>query len=250
MKAKKLLNEILYIVIALGIILSVWSLIALSVNSEFIVPSIPQSIDDIAAVFSDDELYVSLGNTMLRSIIGFLFSFTLACICVLISKLGYGAKRVIALLISVLRSIPSMSLILLFIIWSPSNLTPIWVASLVAFPTMFSGLTSASDNIDRNLILATRTFDVALPIKIFKIYIPLMAPISLESMANAISIGTKVVIASEVLAQTSDALGSLMQESRIYFEVGKLMIYTVLAVMISLILEYAIRLIKKIFFTY
>ena len=56
----------------------------------------------------------------------------------------------------------------------------------------------------------------------------------------------KVMIASEVLAQTFDSMGVNMQISRIYLDTAQLMGWTLAAIIMSFALEGAVSLLRRV----
>lgn len=250
MNKKRLINNILVPVVAFGIILVAWAVVAYCVGSKYIMPTISSTIEEFVQLLSQDDFYSAIIGTTWRSIVAFILSSVLALLLMLVCEVSAFAKRVVLVIVAVVRSVPTMSVILILIIWTSSDMTPIIVASLIIFPTIFSSMTAAREGIDKSLEENTRLCDISRAEKFIKVYVPLCAPVTLEGMANAISLGVKIVIASELLAQTSDALGRLMQISRVNFAMAQLFAYTLVAIAISILLEYIIRLIKKLLFSY
>ena len=62
---------------------------------------------------------------------------------------------------------------------------------------------------------------------------------------GAASLSLKLTVAAEVLAQTRDSLGLIMQQTRVYFQIGRLLAVTVVVVAAALFLEFSVYLIRK-----
>lgn len=78
-------------------------------------------------------------------------------------------------------------------------------------------------------------------------YIPAMLPEVLTAVGSNISLALKVMIASEVLAQTFESMGVAMQIQRIYLNTAGLMGWTIAAIVLSFLLEIAVKLIALVF---
>lgn len=250
MSKKRIAINILAPIAVFALLLLVWAYVAYSVDSVYIMPTISSTLDEFKLILESDSFYKSVWGTTRRSLIAFGASTLLAFACMLLCECNLFIKRMVQVIVAILRSIPTMSIIIILIIWTSSEMTPIIVTMLIIFPVIFSAMTAGRENIDKSLQENTSLYKITRAEKIVKVYIPLSAPVTLEGMANAISLGVKVTIASELLAQTKDALGRLMQISRLNFAVAQLFAYTLVAIVVSLILEYAVRLVKKLFFTY
>ena len=243
-KSSKLLN-VAYPLIGVCIFLLIWFIASKIVDIELILPTPFEAITQFFLLLGDVRFWVAIGNTLLRAIISFLISTLLASIVAVIAYLVPQFAKIINPIIVIVRSVPTMSIILLAIIWLTSFSSPILITFLILFPSLYSAFKSALDNVDRQLIDMSKAFNVPIKRQITHLYLPSIAPQSLDAMRSSASFGVKITIASEVLAHTAKSIGIYMQGHSLNFDTASLLAWTIAAVALSYLIEGVFVLIKK-----
>lgn len=230
---------------ALGVFILIWHIIALVTDSELIIPSPRVTFEKLYALILGKEFWTALSATALRSVYSFIICFAAALIIAIICYLFKPAGKFLSPIVTILRATPTMSIILISIIWFSSDLSPIFIASLIIFPLMYENFTDGLSGIGNGLVKMADTYKVPAYVRITHLYIPELLPSVFTASAQAAALNIKVIIASEVLAQTRDSVGVFMQQSRIYLDTAELIAWTVAAVALSFIFEGVIRLLRK-----
>lgn len=242
---KKYAN-IIYPVLTLGLVLLAWLVAAKIIGKELLLPSPAQTFSEFFRLLGEAVFWKAVGKTLLETLISFLISciaaMLLAVIAVLIPVLG----RLFSPIVTISRAVPTMSIILLALIWFKSGLTPLFVAFLIVFPMLYTGFYSALSNVDKELIDVTRAYKVKKLFVITDLYLPQAAPMFFDSIKNALSLNVKLLIAAEVLAGTKGTIGYMMQTAKLYLETSEILAWTIAAVILSYLLELAVSLIRKI----
>ena len=140
-------------------------------------------------------------------------------------------------LVSVMRSLPTMAVILIILVWTTPVQAPVAVAFLALFPLLYSGIFSALKQVDGKLVEMSKIYRVPVRKQIFGLYLPSAAPYVLREAAAALSFSLKLTVSAEVLANTYQSLGGMMQEAKIYVEVPALFALTALVVIAGFLLE-------------
>lgn len=244
-KAKKIVLNILFPVLVAAAVFIVWAIAAAVIGASLILPSPADAVREFFAYFADPDFWRAAGNTMWRSVYSFAISFVLALAAAVISKRFSAARRLIDPFVAFIRSIPTMSVILIFIIWlNPVN-APAAVAVIVIFPTLYSSFSAAIAGVDPKLVQMCKVYGVRPKDRLFKLYLPNMAAGIFEGSASGFSLNIKLVIAAEALAQTARSIGSMMSFSKALLETEKLFALTIAAVILSVVCEWIIRLIGR-----
>ena len=110
---------------------------------------------------------------------------------------------------------------------------------------MYSAIYGAIASVDSDLVEMSRLYRVRRRDMVSRLYIPSILPAMFASAKSNISLNLKIIIASEVLAQTKASIGMEMQLSRIYLDTPALMAWTVAAVLLGFLLELSVEGIKK-----
>ena len=209
--------NIVYPLIGVGVILLIWVIGAAAVGMEMILPTPSRAFEEFFKLLKESEFWLAVGNTLARTILSFVLGFLAAAVTATLSAFVKPAGRIIAPIITVLRSVPTMSIILIAVIALRSTQAPVLVTFLIVYPLLHSSFERALENVD---------------------------PYAAASKSN-VSLALKVMIASEVLAQTFDSMGVNMQISRIYLDTAQLMGWTLAAIIMSFALEGAVSLLKR-----
>lgn len=224
----------------------VWYIVSVIVGVEMILPSPASAIERLFELMKTGEFWVAVGNTISRALISFILSFVLAVILSVISYIAPIFVKILNPIVVILRAVPTMSIILLALIWLDSKTAPMLIAFLILFPHLYASLFSSLNGINRELIEVSKAFKVPLGRQIVGLYLPSILPSTLDAMKANLSLGVKVTIAGEVLAQTALSMGICMQISKIYFDTAELLGWTIMAIVISYVFEGCFELIKRL----
>lgn len=235
-----IIGNIAYPVIGAGVFLLIWFVAAKATDMEIILPSPSRAFEEFFVLLGTKEFYVALGGTLGRALISFALAFLCAAILAVIGYLLPPVSKILAPVVTILRSVPTMSIILLSLIWLNSSESPVLITFLIVFPLLYSSLERSLKNIDGYVLSMSKVFGVPLMTRIFRMYIPAVLPDTVAAARSNISLGLKVMIASEVLAQTVRSMGVAMQISRVYLDTAALMGWTIAAVILSYLLEGAV----------
>ena len=237
--------NIVYPLIGVGVILLIWVIGAAAVGMEMILPTPSRAFEEFFKLLKESEFWLAVGNTLARTILSFVLGFLAAAVTATLSAFVKPAGRIIAPIITVLRSVPTMSIILIAVIALRSTQAPVLVTFLIVYPLLHSSFERALENVDPYAVNMSKVFGVPIYKRVFKLYIPAVLPDVFAASKSNFSLALKVMIASEVLAQTFDSMGVNMQISRIYLDTAQLMGWTLAAIIMSFALEGAVSLLKR-----
>ncbi|MBQ8762275.1 MAG: ABC transporter permease subunit [Clostridia bacterium] len=244
-KTKKILENILYPILVILIILAIWLIFAKIANSEFIMPTPADTFISLGNLLVSSEFWIAFGSTLLRTLIAFVIAFLLASTFALLSFLYKPVAKIFAPLISILRATPTIAVILLFVIWTNANIAPMLISILVIFPILYTSIYSALNNLDKDVLQMCKVYKVSNKNIIFKVCVPQVWANCYLSVSSAIALNLKLMVAGEVLANTTQSLGGLMQGAKIYFEMADLLALTTVTIILALILENLINLLNR-----
>jgi len=244
-KLKQILIDLAYPLIVVVVLLLLWQLLATVLDATLILPSPKQSFEQFFSYFTQKQFWSALLGTFWRSTYSFAFAFIVAVVLASICCVSKVVRKFVLPFIAILRSIPTMSIILILIIWISPSVAPAIVAIVVTAPTLFSAFLGAFDSVDKKLVDMSKIYKVSTKDVVFKLYLPNMASQLFESCASGFSLNVKLVIAAEALAYTSGSVGKMMQFAKINIEPAQLFALTLFAVILGVLTELLIRWIGK-----
>lgn len=245
-KYKNLIANVLYPLLAAGIVCGVWAIVAAAVDKPIIMPSLGAIAQKFVALFSSKGFWGAVGGTLLRALLSFVYSFVFAAALALLAIFVKPVFRLLSPLVTVLRAAPTMAIILLAMLWLDYDDAPVLIGFLVTFPLLYSAFYTAVSGVDKDLLEMARAFGIGGKDKIFKVYLPHIVPAAFDSLKSNVSLNLKVVIAAEVLSQTKKSIGVEMQRANIVFDVDVLLAWTVVAILLSFVAEGIFVLLKKL----
>ena len=239
--------NIIFSLLAIIFMWLIWIVAYYITGNKLIVPAFSDTAQSFFRYLGDGTFWLALLNTFLRTLLAFIISFILAAACALFAKLSKCTKAFLKPIIVFIRTLPTLAVMLIILKLTSGNrsFSPVIVTILVLFPMIFSQMLAAADGIDTGLTEMAKVYKVSKKDRLFKIYLPIIAPNILSQTGANISLGLKIMISAEVLANTVKSLGGMMQYSNISAEVANLAALTLVSVLIGLIIEFAISLIPR-----
>lgn len=244
-KAKKYLN-IIYPVLTLAVFIAAWYIASAAIGIEMILPSPGVCLKQLGVLLTTSEFWTAVSGTLSRASVSFVISMGAALVLAVISAFVRPVGRLLSPLVVIARAMPTMSVILLSLIWFNAQITPMFIAFLIIFPTLFASFFSSFTNIDAHLVEMAAVYGVGRVQKFTQMYLPLIFPSFFDTIKAAVSLNIKLVIAAEVLAYTKNSMGIMMQFSKAYLETATLFAWTIAAIILSYLLELAVAAVKKL----
>ena len=236
MKTRLLKNGIQSLAV-FALLIGAWCAAYAAVGNELLVPAFSDCMKELWKLVVTGGFWQGVGNTLLRVAAAFSLSFVLAVVLATVAyiypRLGKGISAVVA----VARTLPTLAIALILLVWWGADDAPVAVAFLSLFPTLYAGTAAALSQVDSGLIEMSRVYKVPLKKRIFCLYLPSAAPYVVREAGSAAAFALKLVVSAEVLVNTYKSLGGMMQESRIYLDIPELFALVCATVLLGLIIE-------------
>lgn len=236
--AKKNLITTLIFICSVVAMWLVWEIAYISVGNDILVPSFSNTLKKLIAVLSSPSFYRAFGGTLLRTFSAFLISVGLAVVASSLGILFEGVKIFLKPIVSVVRTLPTVALILILIIALPTRKSvPVVIAVLVLFPMIYAQINAAWDRRDRALFDMAKVYKLPKKTVVTKIAIPQVLPYVLSQTGANLSFAIKLTVSAELLANLSKSLGGLMQSANVALDASQLIALTLTSVIVGLIVE-------------
>ena len=240
-----MIENIVAPIAGLAIFIGIWYAVAAAIGIEIILPTPTDTLLGFFSLFGQGVTYLALAHTLGRALLAFLIAFLLASLFAALAKSSVFFRKAFAPFAVILRVLPTISVILLVLIWFRSAVAPYVITFLVLFPMLYTTVLDAADGVDRGLLEMTRAYRFSRAKTVFSFYIPEMIPSLLTGVSITLSFAVKLTIAAEVLAYTGDSMGRYMQRSSAYMETSSLLAWTLAAILLGFLLEGVVLLIRK-----
>lgn len=229
-----------YQAISIIALLVIWTIFAYIVNSPIKIPSPYLTFTEFIRIITDDKFVLQVANTMYRVLVSYLLAFSLG---IGLGILGGYSKAIYYLLnpiMLLLKSMPTMAVILLSLIWLGREISPILVCFLIAFPIIYIATVNAIRNIDKNLLDMAYIYKFSNKKILKHLYIPSIHSSLVSIAPTSFSLALKVCIAAEVLSQPKYAIGTSFQMEKVALNTAGVLAWAFVAIILAGLFEYLI----------
>lgn len=237
--------KIIFPIIAVALIVIVWQIAAVIVDAEIIIPLPFSTIKEFFNVLGEQEFYVSVCYTLIRAVIGFLISFLIAFITAYFSHKFKYVRAFMKPFTVISRGVPTMSIILLCWLVLTPKIAPVFIIVIVLFPLCYSEFLSEFSSLDKSVLEACKVYKVDKRKVLKKYVLPEILEKSFLSAITQLAYSVKLTVSAEAVLQTMPSLGLLMQVSKANLETGRLLAYTLVAIILGCILELIAVIVKR-----
>lgn len=238
--------NIIWTLVAIAFLIVVWAVAYAVVKNEYVVPSIGSTLVHAGMLFISPTFWLYSLYTVARTFIAFILSFLLAGIATCLSALSPALKRIFFVIISFFRTLPTMAITLMLLLWTTPFIAPVVVTFLVLFPLAYLQFITALDGVDKGLVQMAKVYRFTTKQTLFKLYLPIMSKSVFAQVGANLSFGLKVMVSAEIMSYTFESLGGAIYHAQLFVRVPQFMALVLFVVVFGAILEWAFSLLNKI----
>lgn len=242
---KKLLS-IKDIIISFAILIILWQVIfSVSNFNEALFPSPYGAFKALIEMIVDGSLFINIGASMQRFIIGYVSSIIVAVLLGLILGWFNGVFKYINPIVQLLRPISPTAWMPFIVQWFGIGDTPAIVIIFIAgfFPVLLSTV-SAVNGIDPIYLKVSKNFGIKQPEILWKVVLPASFPQIANGIHLALGTAWIFLVAGEMVGAQS-GLGYLIIDCRNNLRVDSLLATMVVIGLIGLLLDTLLKLLEK-----
>lgn len=210
-----------------------WQLLSWQMAQPQLIPSFPDLIRALFRLVYSPGFLVSIGTTCLRACVGLLLSLVAASITAFLLNRSEGIRLLFMPWLSLLRSVPVISFILLALIFLNPEMIPLLIAFLTMYPLLTENLLKGLMSRRDSWKMLARQFHLNVWNRLFQINYPQLKPYLFSGLASAVGFGWRAIIMGEVLSQCVDGIGKRMKEAQVFIDVPELIAWTLVAIVLS-----------------
>ncbi len=234
MKAlKKILKNLIVLVFWLG----VWQGLSMLVNKPLLLPAPPAVLGRIAELVGSLDFWHITAMSLGRILLGVICAMALGVLLALATCRSELLFSLFSPLLTVIKSTPVASFIILLILWVGRDILPSVIVVLMALPVVWSNVSTGIKETSPQLIQMARVFRFSPWRRLRRVYIPSVMPNFLAACRSCLGLAWKAGVAAEVLTVPAVSIGKMLYESKLYWETLDLFAWTVVVIICSLIIE-------------
>lgn len=234
---KKLLPAIFWI--------GIWEFAYYIIHKDLLLAS-PLQVLRKMSMIAEPQFWTSAGMTVFRSMTAWMVATIMGTILAVLCRFSSMIKKLIDPVMSMIRSTPVASFIILALVWLGSSDAPILAGFMMSLPIVFSDVSEGIRSSDKNLMEMADMFRFGKWKTFMTVEVPAFMPLLAESCVTCIGLCFKATVAAEVIGVPRNAIGSMMYDAKKYMETDTLIAWTLVVILISIILENVLgKLIRK-----
>jgi NitT/TauT family transport system permease protein len=223
------------------VIFIIWVLTYQAIDHPLIMPS-PQSVFlSLFQIITNLNSLNIIIMSIFRLILSIIISAILGIILGMLSGLNQKFSWVMKPYVTILRTIPVISVVVILLILFGYRITPFIITFLMVFPIVFQAAESGIKAINHELIDVYKLEEHHFFISLKCLYFPMIQKYLFLSFLQSFGLGLKVLVMAEYLGQTRNSIGNSLYLAKVNLDYSEVFAWTILLILISFGIEYMIH---------
>lgn len=217
--------------------LLIWYVAAILISNDILMVPPHKVLLCLVKLLFVKEFYLSIAFSIIRVLLGLVAGIIIGTVLGELSYKNRIVEYILSPFMSVIKSVPVASFIVLLLIWFGSSKLSFFISFLIVLPNVYESIRSGFNSTDEKLLHMSKVFGYSAYQRLIYIYKDYVLPYLIGNLKVTIGLAFKSGIAAEVIGLTNHSIGARIYMSKIYLETGDLFAYTIVAIIISFIFE-------------
>ena len=234
--SKRLLRGLLIALFWLGI----WQAASMLVGKSVLFASPLDTLRALLRLLPTGDYWRSVLGSFRRIALGFFLALVLGMLTGIAAFRFRLLRELLSPLLTLMKSVPVASFIILILVWFGSGHLAVIVALLIVFPLIYFSTLSGLGSADPELLEMAKVHRVPAARTAWQIYRPALWPYLRGACASALGMSWKAGIAAEVIGTPARSIGEQLYLSKIYMDTAELFAWTLTVIVLSAVFEKAV----------
>ena len=225
--------------------LGIWQLFASLENNNFLFPDIPATFSALIEIIKSADFYKVIFSTLARVLAGLFAGITIGIVLAIASHHVPVIKALLSPIISVIKSTPVASFIIILWIKMNGNELAIFIAFLMVMPIIWQNLLDGYDAIDSALSEVCLVYEFSFIKKLKILVLPTLFKYLVPGIVTATGLAWKSEIAAEIIAYTKNSIGQNINDAKYFSDTPTVFAWSFIIICFSIALEAAAKSILK-----
>lgn len=223
--------------IIIGIWIVLWHFLSLRIQNDIFLPGPVSVVHSLLRMIYTTGFWLAIGHSLAKISLGFLLGFLCAIILGGISCRIRVIREFLSPMISIIKSIPVASFIILVLVWVNSRALSIFISFLVTFPILYIAVLEGYDHVNLELKEMTKVYQVKAIVKLRYLYLSEILPFIISGAKVAVGMCWKAGISGEIIGLPKHSIGEQLYLSKLYLDISNLFAWTFVIVFICFAFE-------------
>ena len=219
--------------------LAIWQLLDVIIDNRLVLAGPIRVAQALVEQIGQPDFWAICGASFGRIALGFLLSFVVGFLLALMSCRHRLFRDFVDPIISLLRTIPVASFIILLLIWVGNQALTVFLAFFIVLPLIYTNMVTGFESVDRQMLEMARVYGLSRWRTFLYIYRPAFMPFLMSSTKISLGMTWKSGIMAEVLATPKPSIGKEMATARTFLDTPDLLAWTVVVMVLSFLFEKA-----------
>jgi len=220
--------------------IGIWAFAAWRLDMPLLLPA-PKSVAQcLWQLMGESSFWITTGSSLLRILFGTVIAVILGVLLAALTERLLWLNRLLSPLLTLIKSTPVASFIILAILWMGRDYVPVFIVVLMVLPVIWANVAAGIHNTDPDLLQMARIYQFPALRRLRRIWIPSAMPYFLSGCRTALGLAWKAGIAAEVLTVPARSIGKMLYTSKLNWEVEALFAWTVVVIFLSLAIEWGL----------
>lgn len=225
------------IILPIAFWLLLWQILALIVNRSFLIPTVPETFLALVDLVYSKDFFKVILLSLARIVAGLFLGIAAG---ILLSFLSYKFEAInllVSPLISIIKSTPVATFIVILWIMLSGNALTVIIAFLMVLPIIWQNLMDGYKSIDKDLSEVCDVFEFSFSKRMRILVFPALMKYLIPGIITATGLAWKAEIAAEIIAYTKNSIGQEINDAKYFYETPTVFAWTFVIIVMSIFLE-------------
>ena len=215
----------------------VWEGAALIIGSNFLLPDIIATIKALLVLLTGAGFYKAILFSLIRVVLGLALGVLAGFVLAVLSNKFEIFNTLISPIISVIKSTPVATFILLLWVLLSGDMLSIFIGFLMVVPIIWQNLLDGYKAIDKELSELCDVYQFSYKKRVKLLILPTLKRFFAPALITSLGLCWKAEIAAEIIAYTKNSIGQGINDAKYLMDTPTVFAWTVVIVVFSLCLE-------------
>ena len=220
--------------------LAAWEVADRLIHNRLVLTGPIRTLQELVEQAPQLDFWAICGASFLRIAAGFFLAFAVGILLALAAYKLHIVRDFVDPIISLLKTVPMVSFIIMLLIWVGNQALTIWLAFLIVVPLIYTNMFAGLSAADPKLLEMARVFRLSAFKRFMYVYRPAFMPFLHSGCKIALGMSWKSGIMAEVFGLPAVSIGRKMFTAKTFLDTPELFAWTVMVMLLSVLFEKAV----------
>ncbi len=217
--------------------LAVWEIADRVINNRLMLAGPIRTGQALVEQFSRPEFWLISGASLGRIALGFTVALVFGILLALVAHRAAWFREFIAPVVSVVKTVPVVSFIIMLLIWLGGQALTSWLAFLIVVPLVYTSMLAGLGAVGRHELERAQVYGVSRAKQFWYISRPAFMPFLASACKVGVGMSWRAGVMAELFAATAPSIGREMFAAKTFLDTPTLFAWTVVVMLLSVVFE-------------